>query len=122
MNYRSRGRTDHRTRMRSTYNLQQNEGGSPNQSEGRLLQPKESGLLYHSSVSVYYHSKVRSDYCSKTRERRYLSEGVCVCELLNESMCVDYRSEVGMNYNGNYDVNYKTQNECKPSKENVGGY
>ena len=37
-------------------------------------------------------------------------------------MCVDYRSEVGMDYDGNYDVNYKRRNESKPLKENVGGY
>ena len=32
-------------------------------------------------------------------------------------MCVDYWSEVGMDYDGNLDMNYKRQNESKAFKE-----
>ena len=108
MNYRSRVRMDYRTRMRSTYNLQQNEGGSPNQSEG--------GLLHHSIAGLCITTAEWARITVAKSETEDYWERLCGCELLDQSMCVDYWSEVGMDYDSNLDVNYRRRNESIPFK------
>ena len=98
-------------------------------------------LTTYSRMRVDHRIRVKVDYCitaapvcalpqqsklgllsvAKSETEDYW-ERLCVCELLDQSMCVDYWSEVGMDYDGNLDMNYKRQNESNPFKENEGKY